>query len=825
MGGTGTTRSQGNQADYLLGTTEGWNAFGVVRWHGIEELSQPYRYEITLQRQVSTGAADLDSLIDSAATFAVASQSTWRLVHGILAEAEEIDRTTQLILYRVLLVPPFWRARYRRRCRNFHKKSLKDLVSSVLENKSPAHPQGMGGLTRFSVGEAPAQNPSFSSFSPPTGTYRWDVKDTSRIEDRMVRPYVVQYNETDFDFVARLLEDEGLTYYFEHAQDQVVLAITDMPGVSPMFDNDATFTQRRVSTAGTSQNQEIVRTFRDTRRLRSRAVMVRDWDYFRSAAPLEAKDEDTTQDPDLSRHFEFPVGEEAVQSQPGQHAATVRKQRYDAERSLREGSSTLRTMVPGYRFTLQDADGINPEQQLLAVGVETYSTELTPQGTVLDEEPFGFANTLGTPTVGDDSRFLALSQSVPFRPAMRTPRPRINGVQAAVVTAEEFPEGDRPVINGDPLGRVRVRFPWDQRPDTGDQTPTSCWIRVSQFWAGAGYGALYTPRVGHEVLVAYMQGDPDKPVIVGRVYNAQHTPPYDAQKQPTQSTVKSQSAQEKQEVDGFNEIRFEDKAKKEQIYLHAQRNLDEVVLASHSTSVGGDQSNFVGHDQTNKVKGHREHTIDDYETVTVGDDRTTLFKANESHTVQGERDTSIGINDNLNVGAWHNTKVGGSETFEVGGKRDVTVLGGDYTVKTTAGSYVSEASANHAFESTNTYIKDKGDFQVVSTTAGFNQKASYYVHAGTSIVMEADSSIDLKAGSARIAMRSGQIHLDNGAGSKVVLVGGLVVVDAGTVVYAKAGAMMTLDGGPVVNIKAGAAINATAGAVINGKAANIKLNG
>ena len=106
---------------------------------------------------------------------------------------------------------------------------------------------------------------------------------------------------------------------------------------------------------------------------------------------------------------------------------------------------------------------------------------------------------------------------------------------------------------------MRVRFPWDQRDDTDDKTPTSRWIRVSQFWAGAGYGALYTPRVGHEVLVAYMHGDPDQPVIVGRVYNAQHPPPYDTKKEPTKSTVKSRSTEVKKEVDGFNEIRFEDR--------------------------------------------------------------------------------------------------------------------------------------------------------------------------------------------------------------------------------------------------------------------------
>ena len=753
----GSARNQGNQADFMLGVAEGWSAFGVVRWHGIEELSQPYRYEITLQRPVSSGAADLDKLIDAAATFSIASQSKWRIVHGILAEAEVIDQTSQLILYRVLLCPPFWRARYRRRCRNFLKKSLVDIVSAVLENKSPAHPEGMGGLTRYTSAQAPDAQPDFSSFTAPTATYRWDVKDTQRIEDRTVRPYVVQYNESDFDFVARLLEAEGLSYYFEHARDQVTFAITDMPGVSPMYDETTTFTMRRVSTSGTSQQQEIVRSFRDTRRLRSRAVMVRDWDYNRSAAPLEAKDEDTTQDADLSRHFEFPVGEEAVKAHPGQHAAQVRKQRYDAERALREGSSNVRTMVPGYRFTLHDGDGINQDVKLLTTRVETYATELTPQGTILDEEPFGFANTAGPLTAGHDNRFLALAEIVPFRPAMGTPRPRIHGVQTAVVTAEEFATGERPVINGDELGRVRVRFPWDQRADTNDQSATSCWLRVSQFWAGAGYGALYTPRVGHEVLVAYMQGDPDQPVIVGRVYNAQHTPPYDAKKAPTQSTVKSQSAEVKKEVDGFNEIRFEDKAKKEQIYLHAQRNLDEVVLAAHNTSVGGDQ--------TNAVSGGRTHTVGGEEHVTVERDRTTLFKLNEHHTVLVSRDTHIHSSELHEVDVYRQTKIGGNDDLEVKGWRNAIVKGGD-TIDVTDQRHVKVGGGLTTDVTGPIKSIATGEPLFISPIARFVETGEFRVNVGGCMLL----------------MTPGHIQLKNGASASVAITGSKVVIQGAELV-------------------------------------------
>src|SRR5262249_29187703 len=159
------------------------------------------------------------------------------------------------------------------------------------------------------------------------------------------------------------------------------------------------------------------------------------------------------------------------------------------------------------------------------------------------------------------------------RPAMRTPKPRIHGVQTAVVTAEEQAQGSRVEVNADEYGCVRVRFPWDQRWDKDDSTPTSCWMRVSQFWAGAGYGAQDTPRVTHEVLVSYLQGDPDYPVIVGRVYNGSNRPPIDPSKEDAmKSSLKSDSsidqdpaADSSAHTRGSNEIRFEDRYQAEEI--------------------------------------------------------------------------------------------------------------------------------------------------------------------------------------------------------------------------------------------------------------------
>ncbi len=770
---------RGNRADYVLGTSEGWDAFDVVRWHAIEEISQPFRYEITLMRDIGRGAVDLDALLDAGASFRISSESRWRVVHGILAEAEEIDRTATIILYRVLLVPTFWRARYRRRCRTFVGKTLKEIVTSVLENQSTKNPVGSYGLTRLHGDPiAPPAIPSFDAFQPPTGTYRWNVLDEQRITDATNTPHIAQYNESDFAFVSRLLEQEGLSYYFVHDQSGEVLTITEAPGQAPLFSSDETFTMRRLNRGALVEKQEVIRALRDPRRLNSRAVTMRVYDYNRSLGKLEGSSADDAGDPEKNGHYEYPAAEELVQDTPGLHTAKVRMQRHMVERSLREGTSTLRTLEPGHLFTVHDADGASPDQKLLAVRSETFATEAAPQGTMLDEEPFGFSQNTGSPTPGYDNRFQALSDQVPFSPATSTQKPTINGVQTAFVTAEETgsSDEDRPKINADKLSRVRIRFPWDQREDLANGTPSSDWVRVSHYWAGQGYGALHIPRVGHEVIVAFLQGDPDRPIIVGRVYNAQNTPPYDPSQEPTKSTIKSQSAQEKKEVDGFNEIRFEDKAKQEEIYLHAQRNLNETVLASHSTSVGGDQSNSVGHDQTNTVQGDRTHTIYGSETVMVGNCRTTNIIVNEHHTVTGFRNTEVGVNDDHHVVGWHNVQVGVGSTLNVGGKRDV-FIGADYNVKT-KGSYVSEAGAAHEFKS------------VVTT---FDESAMFVV----------------KVGGCVLSMSPGMIVLNNGAGASMALIGGLAVVSAGSVVMVKSGGPMLL----------------TAGGDISGKAPVIHWNG
>jgi type VI secretion system secreted protein VgrG len=754
------SHNRGNRADYVFGCSEGWDAFQVVRWHSIEEISRPFEYELTLLRESDKGPIHLDALVDTGASFRVATEARWRVVHGIVAEAEEIDRTSQLLLYRVLLVPHLWRSQSRRRCRTFVDQSLEQIVTAVLENRSPTAPRGLAGLEALrGAPEPPDPSPAFDAFLEPRGAYRWAVGDEARI--RALRSYVVQYNETDYDFFARLLEQEGLSYFFEHTGAADLLVISDRPGAAPLFARDDTFKLRGAAQLGSSRDQEVIRALRDARRMRPRAVTMRDFAWRKSLTMLEAA---AGEGADAAGHFEFPARDEDDPKAPGLTPARIRLERFEVERALRSGMGTVRTMEPGKRFKLTDEDALREDAELLIVRVETFATELDPQG-LLDGEPFGFGRSMPVPAF--ESRFQALPADRAFRPERITDKPRILGIQSARVTAEET--GAEPgQVHTNAEGQVRVRFPWDQRADDG--TATSKWVRVAQYWAGPGFGALYTPRVGHEVLVAHIDGDPDRPVIIGRVYNPQNPPPYNPASEPWTSTIKSRSS----EGEGSNEIRFIDLKGSEEVYLHAERDLNELIEGAHSTSVGGNQSNSVGANQANMVLGYRNHRVGGF----------------EGNHIEGFRDTLIG----------------GPDTLTVENRRDVSV-DGDHTFSAT-GSYKSQANSNHEFRSTNAYFYPAGDFQVVSTTAGFNQTASFYARA-------AECTVSLNAG---------VLRLDNGAGASICLVGNTIMLNATVIMNSAGSAFNVVSGGPT-NVVSGGPMNLGAGGDISATAPTIKLNG
>lgn len=818
--------NRGNQPDFVLGTVLGeGNTLEVVRFHAVEEISQLFRAEIVLRRSVEHGPIDLDELLDSGATFWMATQARWRCVHGIIAEAEELDRTDKLFYYRVVLMPHWVRAKHRIRCRTFVNQSLQEILEFVLKNGSQAEPKGLFGLSKLSGEPKPCDlPPNLREFREPKGEYRFRISNKKRLEDPALYRFVVQYNESDFDFMARLLEEAGISYYFQHTVDSLLMVLSDSPGQAPLFKDDEKLILRGHEKAGSSANQEVLRGLRDTRRLKSRAVTLFDYDWKRSDRLLSAsrKNEEKYTNPEALGVFTFPAKDELLDENPGDFPAQIRMERLECERWLCEGRGTLRTMEPGHRGHVHSADGLRDDAEMLIVRVESMGTQHGVEGSVLEHEFFGFGRT--PQTLGAyENRFTLLPTDYPFRPAIRTPKPRISGVQSAKVSAEETDaltlvtsngelssyQTQLPDIHCDEYGCVRLRFPWDQRmPEP--KIPSSDWVRVSHFWAGSDYGAQHIPRVGQEVLVAFMQGDPDRPVIVGRVYNPQTPIPYppgSSAKAKTQTAWKSASTSVMERSTGYNELRFTDYKGEEEVYLQAEKDLNELVKDSHSTTVGGDQSNSVGHNQSNTVGNNRTHDIQGTESVHVHGDRTTQFDANESHSVDGFlktrvganeshsvvgfRKTEVGANDDLDVAGWRNTHVGTGENRTVSGPDHITVSA-DRRI-TVNGSQIMSAGANHELNSTHTYIKASGDFEVNSANASFYESGSFFVNAA----------------GCTLKMSAGKLILDNGAGASISLVGGMVVIHSGGATALDAGGAMTLK----------------AGGDISANAPNIKLNG
>jgi type VI secretion system secreted protein VgrG len=244
----------------------------------------------------------------------------------------------------------------------------------------------------------------------------------------------------------------------------------------------------------------------------------------------------------------------------------------------------------------------------------------------------------------------AIDSKAPYRPVRTTPRPVIQGTQTAVVVGHAGAE-----IDTDKYGRVKVQFPWD-RVGKKDEN-SSCWVRVAQVWAGKNWGAMHIPRVGQEVLVSFMEGDPDRPIVTGRVYNAEMMPPYELPGNMTQSGLVSRSTKGGT-VGKCNEIRFEDKAGSEELLLHAEKDL--------KTEVEHDQSISVGNDETVEIKHDRKSTIQNNETCTVAKDHTTTIGNNEKRDVSKNRTTAVGEAEKLTVGGNQSTDVARKYTLTAG---------------------------------------------------------------------------------------------------------------------------------------------------------------
>ena len=427
--------------------------------------------------------------------------------------------------------------------------------------------------------------------------------------------YCVQYNETSLDFVTRLMEQFGFYYYFKFTKDSSKLVIVDDPNAHPVLEKKLLF--RYDQTEYRHVKDHIWQWSNDHHLLTARWTF-QDYNFTTPSSDLTAKKLD---------HQEHKYGDEEVYEYPGpydtaEHGNTlsnVRMQAITGRRILAEGESNSRDLRAGWRFTMSEHP--NPPFNREYLIVKSVVTVAGVEGT-----PNPNAETLDTYRVS----FHCLASSKPFRLERKTPRPIIRGPQTARVVGKAGEE-----ITTDEYGRIKVKFHWD-RSDTTDEDRT-CWIRVAQTWGGSSWGTMVIPRVDQEVIVEFLEGNPDRPLITGVVYNANNKPPYTLPDNKTQTGMKSNSSPG---GSGSNELRLEDKKGEEEFYIHAQFNYTKEVEQDRTITVK------TGNDKTTVKTG--DHSM----TVSTGNHGTTVSAGNHKLDVSaGKSEITAAQSIELTVGS------------------------------------------------------------------------------------------------------------------------------------------------------------------------------
>ncbi len=557
--------------------------------------------------QTSSLSPSLDQILEQPVELAVWQDGQLlRRFTGVVSEFARGDSGHRRTRYQLVVAPALWRLGLMHNSRIFQAQAPDRILKTLLDERGIA-------ATVFDLKRTPQE-----------------------------REYCVQHRECDLDFLQRLAAEEGWHYRFDGTQDNQPLVIADHHGDTVTLP-EASYN----ASAGGSSRQPAVFRFQYRQRVRVASVAMKDYTFRNPAYALMHQQAAAGIDHqrDDYQHYDYPGRFKSDASGSAFSQARLDALRNDA--SVARGSSNRPDLAAGAKLPLAGHGQADLNRDWLLTCI--VHTGKQPQA--LEEEG-------GSDPTSYHNTFEAIRADKAWRPQV-SHRPLMDGPQIAIVTG---PAGEE--IHCDEHGRVKVRFPWDRYSNNDEHS--SAWLRVSQGWAGGQYGFMALPRIGHEVIVSFLDGDPDQPVITGRTYHATNTPPYALPEHKTRTVLKTQS----HKGEGSNELRFEDEAGQEQIYLHAQKDLD--LLTEH--------------DRTEVIK-HDSH-------LTVENDRIGHIKANDHLTVDGEQRTKIGGDCSLTVNGSHHSRQGQAQLIEAGneihhkaGMKVVIEAGAEVTLKA-GGSFV-----------------------------------------------------------------------------------------------------------------------------------------
>ncbi|WP_431257438.1 type VI secretion system Vgr family protein [Roseateles chitinivorans] len=581
---------------------------------------------------------------------------------------------------------------------------------------------------------------------------------------RAYRPwtYCVQYRETDFNFVARLLENEGIYWYFTHDESGHTLVLTDAASAHDCAPDCETLPFYG-GTNNAPPELEYVDTWVTQESLKPGKVVITDYDFERPSTSLETT-LDRTRDYDLSdgEVFDYPGG--YVQGSDGAQYVEDRLDEIQTAFARFDGDTNAQGVRTGHLLSLSRHPRDDQNAKYLITGTVTQLRQASTESASGESEL--------------RCRFNAIPADQQFRPERRTPKPMAPGPQTAIVTG---PSGEE--IFTDKYGRIKVQFHWDRRGQRNETS--SCWIRVSQPWAGKGWGGVSIPRIGQEVVVDFVEGDPDQPLITGRVYNAEQMPPYGLPAAAVISGMKSKT----HKGAGYNEMSMDDTAGKEMITIHGQYDMATTIEHDQTSTIHNNRTDTVDVDDSETVGNNQTQTVGVNQTISVGSNRSKSIGANETVSVGANRTESVGANETITIGAHRTETVGAGETVTinagqtvtVNGIRSHTVNGAQTTTVSLAEAHTVGAARMHtvgAAEAINVggaqmvsigglqrvnvgalqSIGVGGPHKLSAASIGQTAKSTYKTKAGASATIEAPT-ITLKAGGSKIVMDSSGITI------------------------------------------------------------------
>jgi type VI secretion system secreted protein VgrG len=627
------------------------------RLNGYEEISRLFEYEVDLllEKENLSLASDgfpINKVLGEPMTIALALPSGGtRYFHGLVTQFKHQGALDDCFLYRAELRPWLWFLTRTSNCRIFQELSVPDIIKKVFDANG------------------------FSDF-------KLELNHTYK-----PREYCVQYRETDFNFVNRLMEYEGIFYFFEHEKTKHTLVIADSSNAHKAIENYGTIPYFPPENAD-RREQDHIYEWHTQHRVQSATYVLNDYDFKKPNSNLLTKFSDKKSHSHASgEQYDYPGN--YFEAATGGTYSNIRLDELQTSYEIIQGKGNAMGLTTGMLFTLKN-HYLAPEN--------TSHVVISANFLIISNQ---YHSTSAQETSYECS-FRVIRSAQRFRPQRLSPVPFVQGPQTAVVVGKEGEE-----IWTDKYGRIKVQFHWDREGKKNETS--SCWMRVSYPIAGKNWGWISLPRIGQEVVVSFLEGNPDRPLITGSVYNDTQMPPYSLPANQTQSGIKSRSSKDGV-ADNFNEFRFEDKKGSEQVYLHAEKNQDIVVEHDETHSVGHDRSKTVSNNETVDIGKNRSEKVGENETISIVKNRSEDVGVNETISIGKNRSETVGENETLEVGKNRERTVGENETINIGKKHTIEV--GDTRQTTIGKDDMSQVSKKFYLEAGDEITLKTGDASI-----------------------------------------------------------------------------------------------------------------